>query len=71
LKEYKYEWSKGARVKSASIVFEKNSKGVFVFRECRYSGVNDSRYDLKDWEFIRDLAGEVLRLSEEEGKEGG
>lgn len=68
-KIYTYIWCKDTKncaSKSAEIIFEfdKNTHTGFNFAECKYIGVNKI-YNLDDFEFLRDLANEILKLSEE------
>ena len=62
-KIYSYVWHNDSS-RSAEIIFKLNEDEPlgFNFEECNYTGVNRT-YNLGDWEFIRDLANEILHLS--------
>lgn len=64
-KIYSYIWPKDSH-RRAEIIFKLNIGEPlgFNFAECKYTGVNRI-YSLDDFEFLRDLANEILRLSEE------
>ena len=51
--------------RQATIVFIFNGSLGWEFSKCTYNTLNDM-YDIDDWEFLRDLAREVIRLDEEE-----
>ena len=58
-KVYTFKWDKDS-TRKARIVFMFNGT-EWVFSKCIYETMY-AVYDLDDWEFIRDLAGEVIRL---------
>ena len=65
-KVYKFVWEKDS-ARYATITFTLNSDGKWKFDGCEYRCLV-MIYDIDDWEFLRDLAGEVLRLYNEESK---
>ena len=62
-KIYKFYWNKDTA---------RNATIIFVFDENKWKlgrvdyVVMNRIYDIDDWEFLRDLAREVIRLDEEE-----
>ena len=63
-KVYIFKWDKDS-ARQATIVFIFNDSLGWEFSKCTYNTLNDM-YDIDDWEFLRDLAREVIRLDEEE-----
>ena len=61
-KVYIFKWDKDS-ARQATIVFIFNNE-LWNFEKCTYNTLNDV-YDIDDWEFLRDLACEVVRLAEE------
>lgn len=49
-------------MRNAVIVFELDtSNGRFKFKDCKYAGVHTA-YTIDDWEFLKDLSTEIIRL---------
>ena len=61
-KIYKYYWPKDS-MRNAEIHFVGDDNG-WSFRNCDYVGVSNV-YTLDDFEFLRDLANEILKLEKE------
>jgi hypothetical protein len=62
-KMFEYRWHKDS-ARYAEIYYMPDDKGKFRFLNCNYYGVGRP-YTIDDWEFLRDLALEILRLNEE------
>ena len=62
-KIYKYYRPKDSG-RSATIKFASDGN-EWHFKGCSFNVFNDKVYDIDDWEFLRDLGNEVLRLCEE------
>ena len=65
-KRYHYQWPENAdrQSHSADIGFKKLDGGKWTFQSCKYYGTAPT-YTLTDWQFLRDLADEIIRLQNE------
>ena len=65
-KEYCFIWHKDS-MRRASISFKLGTEclNTYLFDSCKFVGVGEI-YDVDDWEFIKDLSEEVLRLVKQE-----
>ena len=62
-KVYRFIWEKDS-ARHATITFIFNRDGKWEFDGCDYTCLA-MPYDIDDWDFLREVSGEILRLNNE------